>query len=267
MAAPITLYNEDARLLRERLAPSSVDLAIFSPPYNVGIQYADAQGDGDHMEEVAYQILLSEVFSGLEAVLKTGGRVAVVVARGVDRRPWKWLSPKIGRLLYASGFDLRGTIIWDKMTTGGRTSWGSWRQPSNPCLRDRTEEIIIAHKSTPKLAAPKVPEDWITSEQFTEYTQDLWKVVPESAKRVGHPAPFPKELVERLIRLYAYPGATILDPFAGSGTTGMVASQLGCPSILFEVSPQYCQLIQDRANSESLPITLKNALDIPTASE
>jgi hypothetical protein len=128
-----------------------------------------------------------------------------------------------------AGFTIRGRIIWDKNTTGNRTSWGSFRLPSSPALRDTTECIIVAHKGAD---SPVIPNEikqhdekgtyapWLAdSDYFMELAQDHWVVAPESAQRVKHPAPFPTELVTRLVHFYAYPGAHLLDPFAGSGTT------------------------------------------------
>jgi site-specific DNA-methyltransferase (adenine-specific) len=81
---------------------------------------------------------------------------------------------------------------------------------------------------------------------FMALAQDHWAIAPESASSVGHPAPFPVALVERLIRFYAYPGAQVLDPFAGSGTTGLAALRLGCRATLLDVDPGYCDLARRR---------------------
>ena len=86
------------------------------------------------------------------------------------------------------------------------------------------------------------------SDYFMELAQDHWVVSPESAQRVGHPAPFPTELVTRLVHFYAYPGAHLLDPFAGSGTVGVVAKRLGCKATLVEISANYCELATERIN-------------------
>lgn len=127
---------------------------------------------------------------------------------------------------------------------------------SNPSLRDTTEAIIVAHKGESKLEIPaehKLQDDkgtytpWLVdSDYFTSLAQDHWVVAPESAQRIGHPAPFPVELVERLIKFYAYPGAHVVDPFGGSGTVGVAAQRLGCDATLFEISQQYCELAKER---------------------
>ncbi len=185
-----------------------------------------------------------------------GARIAVVVPFGLGRDPWLPCAARVAALLEAAGFTLRGQIAWDKGTSGGRTSWGSFRLPSDPCLRDRTEAIVVAHKGAGKLALPaglachdsegSYSPLLASQEFFTELAQDLWRVPPESASRVGHPAPFPEALAERLMRFYAFPGAHALDSFAGSGTVGVAALRLGLSATLIDVDPAYCGLAAER---------------------
>jgi site-specific DNA-methyltransferase (adenine-specific) len=80
--------------------------------------------------------------------------------------------------------------------------------------------------------------------------QDYWPLAPESAARIGHPAPFPVALAERLIRFYAYPRAHVLDPFAGSGTVGVAALRLGCRATLVDIDASYCELAKRRCERE-----------------
>ncbi len=127
---------------------------------------------------------------------------------------------------------------------------------SDPSLRDTTEAIIVAHKGSQNLKLPDTvkfrdekgtyTEALVSSEYFMELAQDHWIVSPESAQRIGHPAPFPVELVKRLIDFYAFPGAHILDPFGGSGTTGVAAVRCGCDATLFDVDAEYCQMAEGR---------------------
>ena len=158
--------------------------------------------------------------------------------------------------LETAGFTLRGQIIWDKGSSGNRTSWGSFRLASDPSLRDTTEAIVVAHKGSGKLAIPETAKAvdgkgthtpaLSHPEYFMQLAQDHWVVAPESASRVGHPAPFPVELAKRLIDFYAYPGAHVLDPFGGSGTTGVAAVQAGCSATLVEIDGEYCRLAEER---------------------
>ena len=248
----VTIAHDDSRRLTEYVAPGTAHLAITSPPYNVGIDY---DTHDDRLSTNNYQALLREVFGECHRTLVDGGRIAVIAPFGVGRKPWTPLAARVGDLLAELGFTLRGIIIWDKSTCGNRTTWGSYRLPSDPALRDRTEAIIVAHKGNGYLPLPAavVQHDakgsysaFLPGELFLALTQDLWQVAPESARRIGHPAPFPVELAERLIRLYGYPGCHVVDPFGGSGTVGVAAQRLGCRATLVDIDAGYCALAARR---------------------
>ncbi len=249
----VNIHNADAAQGIRAYVTEPVHLVVTSPPYNVGIDY-DMHADdmGTHLD------MLTDVWRRCYEVMEDGARICVVVPFGVGRTPWVPFAARIMETLQAAGFVLRGQIVWDKNTTGNRTSWGSWRMPSAPALRDTTESIVVAHKGSGTLA---IPDDvlcadnegrkyapWLSADYFMELAQDHWAIAPESAQRVKHPAPYPVELVTRLIHFYAFPGAHVLDPFGGSGTTGVAAVQQGCAATLFDISAQYCQLAQERIN-------------------
>jgi site-specific DNA-methyltransferase (adenine-specific) len=86
----------------------------------------------------------------------------------------------------------------------------------------------------------------ISAEEFMQATLDLWEIPSASAKRVGHPAPFPIELPGRLIELYTYAGDLVLDPFVGSGTTAVAAAKSGRHYVGFDIDPAYIALAQRR---------------------
>jgi site-specific DNA-methyltransferase (adenine-specific) len=79
-----------------------------------------------------------------------------------------------------------------------------------------------------------------------EATLSVWDIQPESARRVGHPAPFPVELAERVIKMYSYREDVVLDPFNGAGTTCVAAKRLGRHYVGIDISPEYCQLAEQR---------------------
>ena len=249
---PIVIINADAQQVGE-LVTDPVHMVITSPPYNVGIDY-----DQHNDSLTTYLPLLLNVWRGCHRVMVDGARIAVVVPFGVGRNPYTPFDSQIMQTLVDAGFTIRGRIVWDKNTTGNRTSWGSFRLPSNPSLRDTTECVIVAHKGDGGLEIPAELErtdekgthtEWLAdSDYFMALAQDHWIVAPESAQRVGHPAPFPVELVTRLAHFYAFPGAHILDPFAGSGTVGVAAKRLGCQATLIELSADYCELAKGRIN-------------------
>ena len=93
---------------------------------------------------------------------------------------------------------------------------------------------------------PEKGELDLSAEEFMESTLSVWNIQPESARKVGHPAPFPLELAERVVKLYSYVGDVVLDPFAGSGTTCAAAKRLGRHYAGFDISAEYCKMAEER---------------------
>jgi len=227
------------------VAVGDADLAFFSPPYNVGINYAD-DGTDDGLPDDEWQQLIADTMVHLASIWGVG-RIVVNVPAALDRNPYRPI-----HLPDVEGLELEAQIVWDKGTTGNRTSWGSWRQPTEPRLRDRTERLYVYRTGNPIVPSGLVDDDGkkvsplVSSKDFTMLTQDLWTVSPENAGRIGHPAPFPVELARRVIQLYGWPGCTVVDPFGGSGTTAVAAVELGCAAVVIDRSETYCRLALKR---------------------
>jgi site-specific DNA-methyltransferase (adenine-specific) len=217
----------------------SVHLMVTSPPYNVQKEY-----DEDlTLEE--YLDLLHVVFKETYRVLVTGGRACINIAN-LGRKPYLPLHALIIQTMLEIGFLMRGEIIWDKAASASpSTAWGSWQSASNPVLRDVHEYILVFSKESFS-RKPEVKEDTIERESFLEWTKSIWTFPAVSAKRIGHPAPFPEELPRRLIDLYTFKNDVVLDPFCGSGTTCLAAFRLGRHYIGYEINPQYKQLAEER---------------------
>ena len=221
-----------------QLPDDCVALMVTSPPYNVGKDYDDDLALGDYLD------LLRRVFTETYRVVEPGGRVAVNVAN-LGRKPYLPLNHLVGVLLTEVGFLLRGEIIWRKAkAAGGSTAWGSWQSAKNPTLRDVHEYVLVASKAS--FRRERSGEDTISKEGFLEATMSVWDILPESARRVGHPAPFPTELPRRLIELYTFAGDLILDPFLGSGSTAIAAVQSGRHYVGYETDAAYAALAEKR---------------------
>ncbi|MEZ5215270.1 MAG: DNA methyltransferase [Ilumatobacteraceae bacterium] len=108
-------------------------------------------------------------------------------------------------------------------------------------------------KARAKLGLPAVTT--ISRDEFMEATTDIWELAPESATRVGHPAPFPIELPERLIHLYTYRGDVVLDPFMGSGTTAIAAARNGRHYVGYDTDPAYVERAEQRIAAELAIVT------------
>ena len=215
-------------------------LMVTSPPYNVTKQYDQDLSLDEYLD------LLRSVFQETYRLLVDGGRACVNVAN-LGRRPYLPLSHYVAEIMLDLGFQMRGEIIWNKGAGAGISmAWGSWQSASNPVLRDVHEYILVFSKGPFKRSKPKDKENTITKEQFMEWTKSVWSFSPESAKKVGHPAPFPVELPYRLIQLYTFSGDVVFDPFMGSGTTALAASQSGRHYLGCEIDPAYIQLALQR---------------------
>lgn len=219
----------------------AVSLTVTSPMYwSAGVEYDVAD---DCMPLRDYIDLHRAVWSECYRVTEPGGRIAVVVAN-VGRKPYRRLTDLHAGILHSVGFMLKGEVVWDKGPVYG-TAWGSWLMPTSPELRDQHEYILVAQKPGRK---PSRGRGDMTPEEFTAATQSIWTIQPASAHRAGHPAPFPPELPERLIKLYTYPGDVVLDPFCGSGTTCLAAAMTGRRWIGVDISPAYCEMASDLIN-------------------
>jgi site-specific DNA-methyltransferase (adenine-specific) len=224
------------------LPDESVHLMVTSPPYNVGKEY-DEDLDMDE-----YRGLLKAVFREVYRKLVVGGRACVNVAN-LGRRPYIPLHSFIIEDMLDLGFLMRGEIIWQKAASAGAsTAWGSWMSASNPTLRDVHEYILVFSKGSMR-REKEGRESTIARDEFLEYTKSVWSFPTESAKRVGHPAPFPEELPYRLIQLYTFEGDVVLDPFCGSGTTCVVALKTGRHFVGFDINEEYVNLAKDRISA------------------
>jgi site-specific DNA-methyltransferase (adenine-specific) len=117
-------------------------------------------------------------------------------------------------------------------------------------LRDTHEYIIIFSKG--KFSRErKGKESTISKEEFLEFTKSIWTFAPESARKVGHPAPFPVELPYRCIQLYTFKGEIVLDPFCGVGTTALAAIQSGRHFICLDNDSNYVEMARNRINNFS----------------
>lgn len=231
------IFVGDSRRM-EALPDNCIHLMVTSPPYNVGKEY------DEDLSLDEYRDLLRAVFTETYRVLAPGGRACINVAN-VGRKPYIPLHSYIIEDMLAIGFQMRGEIIWDKASYGGSTAWGSWMSPANPTLRDMHEYILVFNKGP--FGRPKGDKEaTITREDFLELTKSIWTFPPESAKRVGHPAPFPVELPRRLIELYTYKGDVVLDPFCGSGTTCIAALATGRYYVGYDIDPNYVALAESR---------------------
>lgn len=233
------LYNESSESMN--VPDNSVGLAFTSPPYNVGKTYESDLLLSDYLS------LIERVAREVYRVLVHGGRYVINIAN-LGRKPYIPLTAYFYQIHMRAGFLPMGEIVWVKgQGASGSCAWGSWRSAKAPRLRDLHEYLLVFAKGDySRMGLTK--SDWFTmsSEEFMQTTLSVWNIRPESAKKIGHPAPFPLELARRVINLYSFEGDVVLDPFMGSGTTCLAAKLLGRHYVGFDIDPSYCHLAEGR---------------------
>ena len=233
------IYNASSESMP--LPDNSVGLAFTSPPYNVGKDY------DEDMSLERYLEMIRRVSTEVFRVLKPGGRFIVNVAN-LGRKPYIPLHAFFYQIHSQIGFLPMGEIIWQKgRGANGSCAWGSWRSARAPRLRDLHEYLLVFAKGS--FTRPDKGTSNLSAEEFTESTLSVWEIMPVSAKKVGHPAPFPVELANRVIKLYSYVDDVVLDPFIGSGTTAVAAKQNARHYVGFDISAEYCRLAEERIAS------------------
>lgn len=224
----------------EDVPENSVHLMVTSPPYNVGKEY-----DQNYTLE-EYRDFLVRVWREVHRVLVPGGRACINIAN-LGRKPYIPLHAYLIQDVLELGFLMRGEIIWNKASSASSsTAWGSWCSPTNPTLRDIHEYILVFCKGSFRRNKSQQASGTITQPEFLELTKSVWTFPAETARKIGHPAPFPVELPRRLIELYTFAGDIILDPFMGSGQTALAALSTGRHYIGYEINPQYVTLAEKR---------------------
>lgn len=218
----------------------SVHLMITSPPYNVTKEY------DEELTLDEYRDLLKRVFTETYKKLVTGGRACINLAN-LGRKPYIPLHSYIIQDMLEIGFLMRGEIIWNKASSASpSTAWGTWLSPANPTLRDIHEYILVFSKEA--FNRKNLPGKFSTlkRDEFLEFTKSVWTFSAESARKIGHPAPFPIELPYRLIQLYTFRDEVVLDPFCGSGSTFIGAIKAGRHYIGYDTEEEYVVLSQRR---------------------
>ena len=231
------IFNKTSENMDD-LVDNCVSLTVTSPPYNVG-KLSDS-----NLEDDEYWKLIEKCFGEVYRVTESGGRLVINVAN-LGRKPYIPFSNMFTEIMLNLGFIMRGEIIWQKSKgANANFAWGSWLSASNPVIRDIHEYCLVFSKD----GMSKGVKDTSTLEkdEFMDSTLSIWNINPARAKKIGHPAPFPEELVKRFINLYSYEKDLILDPFIGSGTTAIAAKNLNRNYIGYEINEDYCDLANKR---------------------
>ena len=253
----------DARAMDE-LAPESVHLVVTSPPYWTLKEYRDSKGQMGHIED--YEEFLREldrVWQHCFRALVHGGRLVCVVGdvclsrrKNNGRHTVVPLHASIQEHCRHIGYDNLAPIIWHKIANAayevenGPGFLGKPYEP-NSVIKNDIEFILMERK----------PGGYrISAENHKKWFQQIWEGVTGASTR-HHPAPYPNELAERLVRMFSFVGDTVLDPFLGTGTTAIAAAKNGRNSIGFEIDEYYFDLAQTRISNETSSLFNKTTIN------
>jgi DNA modification methylase len=242
----------DSEFVLKQLPDNCIDLIFTSPPYNFGLDYENHR-DGVDWEK--YFEKLFSIFKECIRVLKYGGRIIVnVQPLFSDYVPIHHI---ISNFFMENKLIWKGEILWDKHNYNCKyTAWGSWKSPSNPYLKYTWEFLEIFCKGDLKHEGDDKMAD-ITADEFKKWVYAKWDIQPEyNMKKYGHPAMFPEELVERVLKLFSFKGDIILDPFNGVGTTTAVAKKLSRNYLGIDISKEYCKKAEERLKNTQIDMTL-----------
>ena len=247
------------------LADRSVHLVVTSPPYANLKDYAPGNpsqlGDIDNYEKFLDE--LDKVWEECFRVLLPGGRVCCVVgdvnvARSNGGRHHVLpLSADIRVRARRLGFDNLQGIIWYKVANIRVEASKSTRYLGKPNLpggivKNDVEHILFLRKPGYRSPSGEMEDaSFINTNNYVRWFRSIWDDI-RGASLKDHPAPFPPELAARLIRMFSFAGDTVLDPFAGTGTTALAAMMHGRSSLSYEVEPQYVALIKERLDQPIL---------------
>ena len=249
------IIMDDSRHMSE-IPDDSVHLIITSPPY---WHIKDYGGPGQIGHGQSYEDYINDlnlVWAECTRVLKPGCRICVNIgdqfarADEYGRYAVIPIREEITRFMLAAGLDHMGTIIWQKRTTmrtsGGASVMGSFPYPRNGILEIDYEFILVFRKpgKPPSPTPEQKARARLSKAEWKEYFSGHWNFPGEKQK--GHAAMFPAELPRRLIRMFSFPGETVLDPFLGSGTTSLAAAVLGRNSVGYEINPDYLPVIKEK---------------------
>lgn len=245
-----TIICGDVLQTLRKVPDGIVTCCIFSPPYNNGTDYGYGAKQ-DSLSHPKYVEWLGKVAVQCSRVLRPCGRMIVIIDSvgvrqdddGYEGKKYTVYPDLIAKVRELDcGLAYKDEIIWDKIRHGGRaTAWGSYLSPASPNSRRRHEYVIVWQKGEGPLQNLTGKPSDLTKKEWMQSIYSVWQIPVEGKRHGNHPAPYPEELVRRLIRLYSYPGDLICDPMVGTGTTTAVAASLGRRWLGIDLNPDYCR--------------------------
>jgi DNA modification methylase len=258
------IYLGDARAM-SNLEAESVHLILTSPPYWTLKEYRNSAAQLGHIENYdEFLNDLDKVWTRCLRALVPGGRLICVVGdvclsrrENGGRHTVVPLHASIQERCRRIGFDNLAPIIWHKISNAahevenGSSFLGKPYEPNSVIKNDI--EFILMERKPGGYRAPDMPTkvlSLISAENHKKWFQQIWTGVTGASTK-HHPAPYPMELAERLVRMFSFVGDTVLDPFLGTGTTTIAAAKWGRNSIGYEVDSHYFKFAEKRIVEET----------------
>ena len=262
-----TLRLGDARDL-SWIEDESVHLVVTSPPYWTLKQYKEGREGqlGDVADYEAFLDELDKVWRECARVLVKGGRVCCVVGdvcvprRQGGRHYVMPLHSDIQVRVRRLGLDVLTPIIWSKIANGVTEAQGNgagfYGKPYQPggIIKNDVEYILFFRKGGQYRSVTPIQKalSMLTKDEMQTWMRSIWSDIPGTHRRQGHPAPYPVQLAERLIRMFSFAGDVVLDPFLGTGSTSIAALNAGRNSIGVEIEPEYIEMARAALDKESM---------------
>lgn len=241
----IILYKGDA-LEPYLFSKEFIDLVITSPPYNVGIEY---NSNNDTLFYDEYLKFSEKWMYNCFLWSKSEARFLLNIPLDKNKGGQRSVGADLTKIAQEVGWKYHSTIIWNEGNISRRTAWGSWMSASAPFVIAPVELIVVLYKDKWKKTKGTKKSD-ITKKEFMDWTNGIWTFNGESKKRIGHPAPFPRELPYRCIKLFSFIRDVVFDPFVGSGTTLIESGNNNRIGIGLEIDEKYCELAKKRLINE-----------------
>jgi DNA modification methylase len=258
------LHIGDARNM-SWIPDRTVDLIVTSPPYWTLKKYEKHKAQLGEIEEYnAFLDELDKVWRECERVLVPGGRICCVVGdvciprKRDGRHRIMPLHSDIQSRAAALGLDCLTPILWHKISNGANEAQGNgagfYGKPYQPgaVVKNDVEYILFMRKGGEYRSVNMLQKalSMLTKSEMQEWFRSFWSDIRGASLRDGHPAPYPVEVAERLIRMFSFVGDTVLDPFLGTGSTSIAAIRSGRNSIGNEIEPKYMKIARARIQAE-----------------
>lgn len=247
---PLVLYG-DSKFELKKLSEGSINLIFTSPPYYNARMYTNYKSYNDYLSQ------MKEILYECNRVLEEGRFIVINVSPIITKRPGREFESirypihfDFHRILQETGFYFIDEIIWIKPETTVPNRIGGYQQTRKPLSykpNSITESIMVYRKQADFLLDKNIAKypEFQKDESLFE-TSNCWYINPKSDR--NHPAVFPEELCEKVLKYYSFEKDVVLDPFAGSGTLGRVAVKMNRTPVLCEKNIEYIKVIERGLN-------------------